>query len=60
MLVQYQIFKDSDNQWYWRLVDKNGKTIATSEGYKRRSSAIKACQRMPELARTTAISEVVQ
>lgn len=60
MLAQYQIFKGSDNQWYWRLVAKNGETVCSSEGYKRRSSAIKACQRMPELAQTTAISEVVQ
>lgn len=60
MVVQYQIFKGSDKQWYWRLVGANGETVCSSEGYTRLSSAIKACQRMPELAQTTAISEVVQ
>ncbi len=58
-LVQYQIFKGEDKQWYWRLVGKNGETVASSEGYTRRANAIKAAKRMPELAQTTVIAEVI-
>lgn len=54
---QYEIFKGEDKQWYWRLVAKNGKIVCQSEGYKRRSQAIKTAERMPELADTTAIVE---
>jgi uncharacterized protein YegP (UPF0339 family) len=54
---QYEVFKGNDKQWYWRLVAKNNKIVAQSEGYKRRSQAIKAAQRMPEIAKTTAIVE---
>lgn len=59
-MTQYQIFKGQDKQFYWRLVGKNGETICVSEGYTRRSSAIKTVKRMPELAQTTAIAETIQ
>ena len=57
MRTQYEIFKGKDSQWYWRLVAANDKIVAQSEGYTRRGSAIRAAERMPELADTTAIVE---
>jgi uncharacterized protein YegP (UPF0339 family) len=69
MVAQYQIFKTSVDknagegskpQWYWRLVGKNGEIVCQSEGYTRRSSAIRAAKRMPEIAKTTAIAEVIE
>ena len=59
-IAQYQIFKDEQGQWRWRLIAKNGEIVATSEGYTRRSNAIKMAKRMPEIAQTTAIAEAIQ
>lgn len=59
-IAQYQIFKGEDGNWYWRLVGKNGEIAAQSQAYTRRSNAIRAAKRMPELAATTVIAEVVQ
>jgi Domain of unknown function (DUF1508). len=40
------IFKSKTNgQWYFHVTSKNNKIIAQSEGYKRKSSAVKtACK----------------
>lgn len=39
------IFKsDKNGQHYLRLVARNGKTIAQSEGYKRRASCVKTAR----------------
>lgn len=58
-LSQYQIFKGQDDQWYWRLIAKNSETVCVSEGFKRRAGAIRAAKKMPELAQTTVISQLV-
>jgi len=44
-------------QWYWRLVGKNNKIVAQSEGYNRRSQAIAAVDRVRVIAQTTAVVE---
>jgi len=56
---QYEIFKGNDKQWYWRLIAKNGEIVAQSEAYKRKDSVVKAIRRMPELAATDKVVEVV-
>ena len=55
---RYEIFK-ADGLWFWRLIDKRDNLIAVCQGtgYKRRSQAIAAARRVPELADTTAIVE---
>lgn len=67
-LAQYQIFKavatnasgvEPKHLWYWRLVGRNGEIVCVSEGYTRRSGAIRAAKRMPELANTDVISQVI-
>lgn len=60
-LVQYQIFKGQDKQWYWRLIGPNGKNVAVAgEGFKRRAGAVNACKKMPTWSQSTVITEVVQ
>ena len=63
---RYEIFKEATPnpapaefvpQWYWRLVGKNNKIVAVSEGYNRRSQAIKAVERVRVIAQTTAVVE---
>jgi Uncharacterized conserved protein len=39
--MHYKIYKDRLNQWRWRYVSSNGRTIADSaEGYYNRSDAM--------------------
>lgn len=43
-----------DGAWRWRLIARNGKIVASGEGYKRRAGAVagaKAMQRAAALAR---------
>lgn len=44
-------------RWYFRLVSKNNKIVAQSEGYNRRSQAIAAVDRVRAIAQTTAVIE---
>ena len=39
--MKFEIYKDVDNEWRWRLKASNGRIIAVGEGYKRKSSVIK-------------------
>jgi uncharacterized protein YegP (UPF0339 family) len=44
--MSIQLFQSSENgQWYFRLVARNGKTIAASEGYRRKAGARKTIKR---------------
>ena len=39
------IFKDKKGEWRWKMVAKNGRTVATSgEGYKQRAKLIKTLE----------------
>lgn len=41
--IRFVIFRGKKNrQFYFRIVSRNGKTVAQSEGYKRRASARQA------------------
>lgn len=47
--MKFHIFKDRKNEWRWRLVASNGRTIADSgEGYKRQAACITATARVRE------------
>lgn len=39
--MKIETFKGKNNQYYFRIVAKNGKTIAQSEGYKQKASRTK-------------------
>lgn len=41
---RFQVFKDKGGQWRWRLRSRNGRTVAQSEAYTRKASAIRAVQ----------------
>ena len=44
--MSIQLFQSIVNgQWYFRFVARNGKTIAASEGYRRKASARKTIKR---------------
>lgn len=58
----FHIFRSSiDNQWYWRLVARNGRTIATgAEGYKRKSGAVKDVEHIQNNVNTNTTSVTVE
>lgn len=39
------VYQDNAKEWRWRKVAANGETVATSEGYTRKSDAIEAAHR---------------
>jgi uncharacterized protein len=45
--MKIEIYKDTNNEWRWRLVARNGNTVAVSgEGYKRKASMMLALRRI--------------
>jgi uncharacterized protein YegP (UPF0339 family) len=51
MMAKFVVYRDAKMEWRWRLVARNGRTIADSaEGYKRRSGAIYSVERARDAA----------
>lgn len=51
--MRFVMFKDKGREWRWRLVARNGRSIAVSgEGYKRRGAALKAIHRVRAASNT--------
>lgn len=49
-----QVYEDSDGDWRWRVVARNGQVIATShEGYKNRAHAARMCKRICRVRKVT-------
>lgn len=43
----FQVFESVNGEWCWRLVARNGKTVADgAESYKRRGEAVRAVKRV--------------
>jgi hypothetical protein len=40
MIAQFEVFKDSDDLWRFRLRARNGKIIASSEAYVSKRNAV--------------------
>lgn len=58
MTYVFEIYRDAKNEWRFRLIAPNGRTIAVSgEGYKRRTSCLKTVRRIMEIAVTAAVKE---
>lgn len=38
-MMRFELFKDSAGEWRFRLIARNGETVAQSEGYKRKIDA---------------------
>jgi uncharacterized protein len=55
--IHFKVYKDKKSEFRWRLVSKNGKTLADSgEGYKRKSACLKAIEKVQNQA---AYAEVI-
>lgn len=39
--MKIQFFKNKNKQWYFRIVARNGKIVAQSEGYKTKQGCLK-------------------
>lgn len=51
--MKFQLRRDKKREWRWRLVARNGRSIAVSgEGYKRRGAALKAIHRVRDAGNT--------
>ena len=46
---QFQVYPARDG-WRWRLVAANGRIVATGEAHTRKRDAVRACQRIADLA----------
>lgn len=56
----FEVTKDCEGKWHWRLNLPNGEAIATGiGGYARRGNAVRAIERVKKLAATAGIVEVL-
>ena len=56
--MKFEIIKAKAGQWYWRIKAKNGKILAHSETYKRKSDAEHAVNLVKESAGAATVFEV--
>lgn len=54
---KFEIFKDKQGQWRWRLRARNGKIVAVGEGYTREFSARRSCSAVQQAANGARIVE---
>ena len=47
-----------NRQWYFRMVARNGRTVAQSEGYKKRESAMKTARLLSYRGAPISIREI--
>lgn len=45
----FKVYRAADG-WRWRLIAANGRIVATGEAHTRKRSAVRACQRIADLA----------
>ena len=46
MKYKIELFKGEDGQYYWRIKSTNGNTLATSEGYTTKQSALSVAENL--------------
>ena len=46
---RFQVYRAADG-WRWRLRAANGRIVATGEAHNRKRDAVRACQRIADLA----------
>jgi uncharacterized protein YegP (UPF0339 family) len=46
--IRFETFKDKKGEWRVRMVSNNGRILMSSEGYSRKSSAIRVVNRIEE------------
>ena len=57
-LYRIELFRGQNRQHYWRIVHRNRNILATSEGYSRRASAVRAAERLAAALRFVQVTEV--
>ena len=57
MAGKFQLYKDKAGEFRFRLIATNGQTIAVSEGYKAKSSALNGIESVKENAPKAAIED---
>ena len=55
-MSRFQVYKDKRNKWRWRLVARNGETVAGSESYSSKTVAEKAATRAKVIATEATIA----
>lgn len=59
-MERFEIYKDKDGEWRWRLIAKNNRTVAVSgEGFRRKGQAVKSIALLRSLAPTAGIVEQI-
>lgn len=53
-----ELFRGVNRQWYWRIRARNGRVLASSEGYTRRASAEQTAGRLASNMRSVRTVEV--
>lgn len=48
-MSKIEVYKDKRNKWRWRIVARNGETLAGSESYKSKTVAAKAAYRAKDI-----------
>ncbi|MGI2335642.1 MAG: YegP family protein [Dehalogenimonas sp.] len=57
MAAKFQVYKDKAGEFRFRLISGNGQTIAVSEGYHTKASAINGIESVKENAPKAAIDD---
>jgi uncharacterized protein YegP (UPF0339 family) len=58
--MKLELYKDEHKEWNWRLIARNGRTVAHgSEGYKKRATMKKTLRRMGIQKITTNANELI-
>ncbi|MFP9062132.1 DUF1508 domain-containing protein [Natrialbaceae archaeon A-chndr2] len=58
-VASFELYAGEDDRWYWRLIDENGRTVATgTEGYTSSEAASEALDNVRELIENASILEI--
>jgi len=49
-MSKFEVYKDKRGKWRWRLIARNGETLAGSESYRSKGTAVKAAERAKVIA----------
>ena len=58
MKERFEVFRDSKDEWRFRLRARNGHIIAVSEGYSKRVGALKGIESVKECSKSAAIVSI--
>ncbi len=57
MAAKFELYKDAKGEYRFKLVASNGQTIAVSEGYKSKDSAVNGIESVKKNAPTAKVEE---